>query len=79
MDAQGNSKWKPIEKEWISLYQNREVKAGLSAVASVNADNEWLCEAYMETDYSTISDEIFQTALNNFLAHQIKEGIIHED
>jgi len=79
MDAQGNSKWKTIEKEWISLYQNREVKAGLSAVASVNADDEWLCEAYMETDYSTISDEIFQTALNNFLAYQIKEGIIHED
>ena len=78
IDADGNSKWKPIEKEWISLYQNREAKAGLSAVATVTSADEWLCEAYMETDYSNITDDVFQTVLNNFLAYQIKEGIIYE-
>lgn len=78
IDAEGNSKWAPIEKEWISLYQNREAKAGLSAVASVTAADEWLCEAYMETDYSNISDDVFQTVLNNFLAYQMKEGMVYE-
>lgn len=78
VDNEGKSKWKPIEKEWISLYQNREVKAGLSALVKVSGEDEWLCEAYMETDYSTITNDTFQTVLNNFLAYQIKEGVIYE-
>lgn len=78
IDGEGKSKWDPIEEEWINLYKNREIKPGKTAEAYVSENDEWLCEAYMETDYSTISDEIFQTALNNFLAYQLKEGKLYE-
>ena len=78
VDVNGNSKWAPIEKEWLSLYQNRVEKPGMSAVAKVGAEDEWLCEAYMETDYSNLTDEMFQNVLNNYLAYQIKEGMIYE-
>lgn len=78
IDSEGSSIWAGIEKEWISLYQNREAKAGLSAVAKVTAKDEWLCEAYMETDYSNLSEADFQRTLNNYLAYLIKEGKIYE-
>ena len=69
-------RWKDIEKEWIRLYQDREVKAGLSATAQVGADDEWLCEAYMQTDYSTLTEEDFQATVNNYLAYLIKNGMV---
>lgn len=72
VDSKGKSMWESIEKEWIYLYQNREVKARLSAVALVTSSDEWLCEAYMETDYSSLNSGAFQTVFNNFLAYQIK-------
>ena len=49
----GKSKWVEIEREWIELYRNRRSVDGLSATRKVNGDDEWLCEAYMKTDYRT--------------------------
>ena len=40
--------------------------------------DEWLAEAYMETDYSTLSDADFQKTLNDYLAYLVKEGRVHE-
>ena len=77
-DVEGHSKWTPIEAEWISLYQNREVKPGLSATSKVGPEDEWLCEAYMKTDYSTLTEEDFQKTINNYLSYLIKEGVIYE-
>ncbi len=44
----------------------------------VKGEDEWLCEAYMKTDYSTLSEDDFQKTLNNFLAYLLKEGKIYE-
>ena len=74
----GKSLWTDIEKKWILLYQNRDAEPGLYATAKVGTDDEWLCEAYMETDYSNLSDDVFQSVINNFLAYQIKEGLVYE-
>ena len=52
---------------------------GKSAVEKVNADDEWLCEAYMKTDYSKLTKDNFQRTLNNYLAYLIKEGNVYED
>jgi len=51
---------------------------GLSATAEVSGTDEWLCEAYMKTDYSTLCEEDFQQTLNNYLAYLMKEGKIYE-
>ena len=77
-DDYGVSKWKTIEENWLSLFRNKKVKDGLSATAIVNEKDEWLCEAYMKTDYSKLTEEDFQQTLNNFLAYLMKEGKIYE-
>ncbi|MBR2133774.1 MAG: N-6 DNA methylase [Eubacterium sp.] len=74
----GKSKWVETEAEWIELYRNRKAVDGLSATAKVTGNDEWLCEAYMKTDYSKLSEIDFQRTLNNYLAYLIKEGNIYE-
>lgn len=74
----GNSKWVEIEREWIELYRNRRSVDGLSATHKVNGDDEWLCEAYMKTDYTKLTEQDFQQTINNYLAYLVKEGHIYE-
>lgn len=73
----GKSKWVEIEKEWIELYRNRQSVDGLSATHKVNGDDEWLCEAYMKTDYTKLTQEDFQQTINDYLAYLIKEGNVY--
>lgn len=78
-DDNNNSVWKHIENEWLDLYRNKTVKEGLSAVEAVTGDDEWLCEAYMKTDYSKLTEADFQCTLNNYLSYLVKEGKVYED
>ncbi len=77
-NGDGTSKWKEIENQWISLFRNKKVVDGLSATAEVDGNDEWLCEAYMRTDYSALSEEDFQQTVNNYLSYLMKEGMIYE-
>lgn len=76
--ATGKSKWVDIEREWIELYRNRRAVDGISATHKVTGENEWLCEAYMKTDYSKLTERDFQQTINDYLAYLVKEGRIHE-
>lgn len=58
--------WPKIRDRWIDSYRNREVHAGESVMAAVTADDEWVAEAYMETDYSTLSEADFEKVLTDY-------------
>jgi 16S rRNA G966 N2-methylase RsmD len=49
--------WPAIRDRWIESWRNREVHAGESVTALVGPDDEWLAEAYMETDYSKLTQK----------------------
>lgn len=74
----GRSKWLETENKWIELYRDRKVIDGMSATHKVNGNSEWLCEAYMKTDYSSLTEQDFQQTINNYLAYLIKEGNVYE-
>ena len=76
VDAFGT--WKSIEKEWLTLYRNRDVADGLSARHCVGHKDEWLCEAYMQTDYTKLTQEDFQQTVNDYLAYLVKSGDVDE-
>lgn len=76
IDSNGNGLWKDIEEEWLLLYRKRETKIGLSVTKEVSSDDEWLAEAYMETDYSKINEGDFQQVLNEYLGFLISNGRI---
>lgn len=76
VDALG--KWKEIEAEWLKLYRNRDIVDGLSARSCVDYKDEWLCEAYMQTDYTRLTQDDFQSTLTDYLAYLIREGNVYE-
>ena len=78
VDENGDSKWEKIEKRWIKLYRGSKEVDGLSVMKHVTGDDEWLCEAYMKTDYSTLSEDDFQKTINDYMSYLIKEGNIYE-
>lgn len=79
MDENGDSLWGEIRKKWIDAYKNRDVIPGFSARQLVTGDDEWLCEAYMETDYTTLTKKDFQQTVNDYLAYLVKTEVMHED
>lgn len=78
MDENGDSLWTAIRKKWIVTYKNRDVIPGFSARHMVAGDDEWLCEAYMETDYTTLTEANFQQTINDYLAYLVKTGAVDE-
>ena len=77
-DESNNSKWKTIEEKWLSAFKNKTIEDGFSAMVHVGEKDEWLCEAYMKTDFSTLCQQDFQTILNNYISFLVKEGKVYE-
>lgn len=71
-------KWQGILEQWLKLYRNRDVVDGLSARKTVKHNDEWLCEAYMKTDYGKLTQDDFQKTVNDYLAYLVKAGEVHE-
>lgn len=67
--------WADIESKWLDLYRKRESVAGLSITKKVTAEDEWLAEAYMETDYSTLTDDDFEKIIRDFVAFRITANL----
>ena len=64
------NKYSDIKQKWLSAYINKEQIPGLSVSQEVTAEDEWCAEAYMETDYSNLSEKDFQNKLNDYIAFQ---------
>ena len=77
IDALGN--WESIENKWLKLYRNKYVIDGLSARHCIGYKDEWLCEAYMQTDYTKLTQDDFQQTVNDYLAYLVKSGEVYED
>lgn len=69
------NKWGNINKQWLELYRNREIKVGLSARKCITYKDEWLCEAYMSVDFEKMKAMDFQTTIQDYLAFEIKHGM----
>lgn len=73
------SKWINIEKEWIDLYRNRREKPGRSATSAVSASDEWVCEAYMDTDYTALNESDFINTLNGYFSYLVSVGKLFDE
>jgi len=58
--------WDDIKKRWIEAYRNNEIHKGQSVTAHVNANDEWVAEAYLETDYTKLTREDFEEVVKEF-------------
>ena len=72
IDAFG--KWDKIKNEWLKLYREREEKEAMSTKAKVKCTDEWLCEAYMKTDFSKLTDHDFEMSILDYLSYRVKNN-----
>ena len=70
----GKCLWESIEAEWLKLYREGRQKKGLSSIKKVTYTDEWLCEAYMDTDYSTLSIADFEQTIRDYMAYCISSN-----
>lgn len=68
IDARGA--WKDIKEKWIKSYHNLDEVPGLSGKMEVTGIDEWCAEAYMETDYSKISESDFIKNIKRYAAYK---------
>lgn len=74
-----NSVWSDIRTGWIEAYRNKDDIPGESMKHMINYTDEWCAEAYMETDYTTITKSDYEKAVKKMLIfklfNQASEGI----
>lgn len=58
--------WKEIHEQWLYEFTNRKEISEHSICQHVEAKDEWLMEAYVETDYNKITQEDFERSLFNY-------------
>ena len=63
--------WKKIRGSWVGMFRREEI-AGKGAWKKVGAEDEWCAEAYLETDYSDITEKDFDIEMRKFLAFMVK-------
>lgn len=66
-----NHRWEEISDHWVESYRNRQVESGFSVMRKVTDRDEWCAEAYMQTDYSSLSQKAFELELRHYLAFEL--------
>ena len=66
-----NEQWQTICDKWLESYRNREVHVGESVMQYVTAQDEWCAEAYMETDYTKITQADFEKVVRDYAVFKL--------
>lgn len=74
VDSEGLGAWTLIKEQWLDLYFNKKEVPGLSALACVSGEDEWLAEAYMQTDYTQLTEKDFENTVRDYYSYLVKRG-----
>jgi len=67
-----NGQWESIKKNCLYNFRNRKEIKSHSVMKAVSAKDEWCAEAYLETDYSEISNKDFENEIKKFLSYKMR-------
>lgn len=59
---------------WLDYYSAKTIDPLKSVYMDIHEDDEWLIEAYMKTDYSTLTESDFEQTIRDFYSYKIKNG-----
>lgn len=66
-----SSQWPQMRDAWLKSFHARATIPGQSISRHVDAGDEWCAEAYMETDYSTLTKDDFEKELKRYVVFRI--------
>jgi hypothetical protein len=70
-----NKTWNKIRDEWVESYRNRDDIPGESVKQYVTHDDEWVSEAYLETNYSALTKGNFEAVIKNYAVFKLMNDI----
>jgi len=73
------NKWPEIRDKWVDAYRERDEVPGLSVKVNVDASDEWCAEAYLDTDYSNLSEKDFVEELQKYAVFRMVNGLDAKD
>ena len=68
------NKYAGLKERILNAYLNSDEIPGLSVRREVGVNDEWCAEAYMETDYSTLSSLDFERKIKEYVAFNVLNG-----
>jgi type I restriction-modification system DNA methylase subunit len=68
-----SDRWSGIKSEMLNLYQNNIVAFEKSITETVFPEDEWCYEAYMKTDYSKITPEMFKAEMMKYICYSLRQ------
>lgn len=63
--------WANIRESWLDSYFNRKEEPELSVLKQVGPKDEWCAEAYLQTDYSQLTEAEFLTELKEYAVFEL--------
>lgn len=72
-------RWPEILEEWTDAFHNRREVPGKSVLKRVTDTDEWCVEAYMDTDYSTLSKADFEKVVRDYAVYTLSKAQLSAD
>lgn len=66
-----NGNWVEIRENWLNMYFSKSQIKGASVLQKVSSSDEWCAEAYMETDYSALTEKDYMKFVKNYVLFKI--------
>ena len=67
--------WQETKNKWLNDYWHMKEKQGQSCKRAVTHLDEWVAEAYLETDYSNLVEGDFEKEVKKFLLYKLMVDI----
>lgn len=71
--------WQEIRDQWVEAFRNRDERIGVSIKHPVTPEDEWCAEAYMNTDYSSVSASQLGNELKKYFSHVMMSRITFDE
>jgi len=65
--------------DWLDTFFNQRVIAGKSCKCAVTHTDEWVAEAYLETYYSMLTQEVYEREVKKFALYNLMIDIPSEN
>jgi type I restriction enzyme M protein len=76
--ADVNNQWGRVNglmEQWLSAFVNRKEISQFSVNRKVTPEDEWIAEAYLETDYSLLDMKAFEQTVREYQAFKMENGL----
>ncbi|MCX7546833.1 N-6 DNA methylase [Xanthomarina sp. F1114] len=67
-------RWDLIKSEFVRIYKNRKEIPGTSIQKLVSGKDEWIAEAYLKTDYTSLTQNLFENKIKDYISFKVKRN-----